>query len=100
IAKVEIGGRNSAVDVDDILERLRRARHVAGRGLDAAHLVAQESKDLLILFVATRVDGGDLLADPRGFCPLMLVFVQLLQIDEGVTVSRSGEYTSELQSLT
>ena len=40
----------------------------------------------LILLVAARVDRRDLLAYARGLCPLMLVFVQLLQVDEGVAV--------------
>ena len=79
-------GAIRAVDVDDVLERLRRAARRRRRGLHAAHLVAQESEDLLILFAAPRVDGRDLLPHARGLGPLMLVFVQLLQVDE----ARSG----------
>ena len=75
-------------DIDGVGERPGRAREVACALLLAADLVPKEAENLLVLRPASRVDPGHLLPDTQRLAPLMLVFVQLLQVDQRVAVLR------------
>src|SRR5262245_48672438 len=88
VAEMEVRRYRPRIDVDRLLIRARRHRHVAAPRLRAADLVAQEPEDLQMLVAVLRIDLRDLLADARRFAPLLLILVELLQVDEGVEILR------------
>ena len=53
-----------------------------------AQLVAEESEDLLVLGAPLTVDARDLRPNAFRVRPLLLIFVQLLQVDQRVTIRR------------
>jgi hypothetical protein len=81
-----MGRHDRRIEVDDVLIRLCRANDVTGVGLNSPDLVSEEAENLVILGPSVRVDAGDLFPDAGGLGPLVLVFVQLLQVDERVPV--------------
>ncbi len=86
VAEIEVGRHDGRVEIDHVLVGPGRGGDVAGIGLNRAHFVAQEAENLLVLFAPAGVDAGDLLPHAGGFAPLLLVFVELLQVDERVAV--------------
>ena len=86
VTEIQMGRRDCRVEIDDVLVRLCRASEVAGGGLDRPHLVSQKAENLVVLLVPAVIDFRNLLANARGLGPLLLIFVQLLQVDERVPV--------------
>ncbi len=88
VPEIQVRGDGARIDVDRVRERARGAGGLTGSLLRAADLVAQEPEDLLVVRTPSGVDLGNLLANAQRVRPLMLVFVQLLQVDEGIPVAR------------
>ena len=88
VPEIHVRRGRARIGVNGVRKRVRRAGRVAGALLRGADLVAQEAEDLLVVLAPSSVDLRDLLADTQRLGPLMLFFVELLQVDEGIAVAR------------
>ena len=88
VAEVEIRGRGADVHVNRLGEQASRRLRFTVAPPHAADLVREKSEDLLVVGTMPAVDLRNLLADLQRVRPLMLLFVQLLEVDQRVPVSR------------
>ena len=88
IAQIEVRGSRVRIDIDRLGKRATGCSRIAVAALRRADLVGQERENLLIFGMASAVHARDFAADPQRVGPLLLLFVQLLQVHQRVSIFR------------
>ena len=92
VAEVQVRGGCTRIDVDGLGKRAPGGSRVAGATLRRADFVGQKRENLLVFGAASAVKSRDFAAHPQRLGPLILLFVELLQVDQRVAILRIEPY--------